>query len=163
MAAKKKAKSRGTDEPFLRLMGIGDPAVLKLLGVASAEAEEYTFRAVVSKEKRMEPDTEAIPILEDQGKRVYIEFQGYADRFIRYKLVSRIMFACAQEKYEDRVLAGIAYTDKAFKKAALTVNAFSDKAGEEIGKVSDEIVLTDYTEAMLLEIDEFQKTAAQCL
>ena len=46
------------------------------------------------------------------------------------------MFACAQDKYEDRVLAGIVYTDKVFKKAALTVNAFSDKAGEKIGQFS---------------------------
>jgi len=40
MTDKKKAETRGTDEPFLRLMGIGGPAVLKLLGVASEEAEK---------------------------------------------------------------------------------------------------------------------------
>ncbi len=153
MTDKKKAKSRGTDESFLRLMGIGGSAVLKLLGVAPEEAEEYTFRSVVLKEKRMEPDTEALPMLEGRGKRVYIEFQGYADKFIRYRLISRIMLACAQDKYEDRVLAGIVYTDEAFKKAALSVKAFSDKVSEELEKTFEEIVLTDYTEAMLVEID----------
>ena len=153
MTDKKKAKSRGTDESFLRLMGIGGPAVLKLLGVAPEEAEAYTFRSVVLKEKRMEPDTEALPMLEGRGKRVYIEFQGYADKFIRYRLISRIMLACAQDKYEDRVLAGVLYTDEAFKKAALSVKAFSDKVSEELEKTIEEIVLTDYTEAMLVEID----------
>ncbi|MCP4107314.1 MAG: hypothetical protein GY749_17520, partial [Desulfobacteraceae bacterium] len=32
------SKLRGTDEPFLRLMGIGGPAVLKLLGFAPDKA-----------------------------------------------------------------------------------------------------------------------------
>jgi hypothetical protein len=38
------------------------PAVLKLLGIAPDEAEEYIFRAVVLKETRLEPDTEGIPL-----------------------------------------------------------------------------------------------------
>ncbi len=123
MTEKKRKKLRGTDEPFLRLMGIGGPAVLKLLGIASEEAEKYTFRSVVLKEKRMEPDTEALPVLEGFGKRVYIEFQGYADRFIRYRLASRILLACSQDKFEDKVVAGIVYTDEAYKKAVLSVKA----------------------------------------
>ncbi|MDM8540120.1 DUF2887 domain-containing protein [Desulfococcaceae bacterium HSG9] len=153
MTDKKKAETRGTDEPFLRLMGIGGAAVLKLLGVAPEEAEEYTFRSVVLKDRRMEPDTEGLPVLEGRGRRVYIEFQGYADKFIRYRLVSRIMLACAQDEYVDRVLGGIVYTDDAYKKAALPVKAFGDKAGEVLGKAFEEIVLTGYTETMLTEID----------
>jgi len=105
MTDKKKAQTRGTDESFLRLMGIGGPAVLKLPGVAPEEAEKYTFRSVVLKDKRMEPDTEGIPILEGQGKRVYIEFQGYANKFIRYRLVSRIMLACARINMRTGFLA----------------------------------------------------------
>ncbi|MDM8540118.1 DUF2887 domain-containing protein [Desulfococcaceae bacterium HSG9] len=153
MTDKKKVEARGTDEPFLRLMGIGGAAVLKLLGVAPEEAEEYTFRSVVLKDKRMEPDTEGLPVLEGRGRRVYIEFQGYADKFIRYRLVSRIMLACAQDEYADRVLGGIVYTAEVYKKAALPVKAFGDKAGEVLGKAFEEIVLTNYTEAMLTEID----------
>ncbi|MCP4022762.1 MAG: hypothetical protein GY729_13035 [Desulfobacteraceae bacterium] len=65
---KKRKKMRGTDEPFLRLMGIGGPAILKLLGIAPLEAEKYIFRSVVLKKKRMEPDTEAIPLPEGMGR-----------------------------------------------------------------------------------------------
>ncbi len=117
-------------------MEIGGPAVLKLLGIAPEEAEQYTFRSVVLKEKRVEPDMEALPlpILEGCGQRVYIEIQGYADKFIRYRLVSRIMLACVQDKFEDRVVAGIVYTDEAYKKSALTIKAFSD---EEAGNSGD--------------------------
>ncbi|MCP4351911.1 MAG: DUF2887 domain-containing protein [Desulfobacterales bacterium] len=146
-------KLRGTDEPFLRLMGIGGPAVLKLLGIAHEEAEEYTFRSVVLKERRLEPDTEGIPLLEGRGRKVFIEFQGYSDKFIRYRLVAKVSYACAQEEYRDRVFAGIVYTDEAYKEAALPVRAFSEKEGEELGKSIVEIVLTDYTEAQLTETD----------
>ncbi|MCP4493490.1 MAG: DUF2887 domain-containing protein, partial [Gammaproteobacteria bacterium] len=161
--AKKKKKSkkrtidpeklRGTDEPFLRLMGIGGPAVLKLLGIAPDEAEEYTFRSVVLKERRLEPDTEGIPLLEGRGRKVFIEFQGYSDKFIRYRLAAKVIYACAQEEYKDRVFAGIVYTDEAYKEDALPVRAFGDKEGEELGKSIAEIVLTDYTEAQLTETD----------
>ncbi len=146
-------KLRGTDEPFLRLMGIGGTAVLKLLGIAPDEAEEYTFRSVTLKERRLEPDVEGIPVLEGRGKRVYVEFQGYPDKFLRYRFVSKIMLACAQDGYDGQVLAGIAYTDKAYKEAAISVKAFSEKAGTELGKSFEEIVLTDYTEAQLVETD----------
>jgi hypothetical protein len=134
-------------------MGIGGPAVLKLLGIAPEEAEEYTFRSVVLKERRLEPDTEGIPVLEGRGRKVFIEFQGYSDKFIRYRLAAKIMLACAQEKYEGEVFAGIVYTDEAYKEAALSVKAFSEKEGEELLKSFEEIVLTDYTEAQLVETD----------
>ncbi|MCP4344627.1 MAG: DUF2887 domain-containing protein [Desulfobacterales bacterium] len=146
-------KLRGTDEPFLRLMGIGGPAVLKLLGIAPEEAEEYIFRSVVLKERRLEPDTEGIPVLEGRSRKVFIEFQGYSDKFIRYRLAAKIMLACTQDKYEDKVFAGIVYTDEAYKKAALSVKAFGEKEGEYLQKSFTEIVLTDYTEAQLTEID----------
>ena len=58
MTGKKKTKSRGTDEPFLRLMGIGGPAVGKremlkeilLYAVRSPDMEDFnkTLAKVVS-------------------------------------------------------------------------------------------------------------------
>jgi hypothetical protein len=57
-------------------MEIGGPAVLKLLGIAPDEAEKYRFRAVVLKEKRIEPDVEGFPLLEARDGRIFIEFQG---------------------------------------------------------------------------------------
>jgi hypothetical protein len=147
------SKLRGTDEPFLRLMGIGGSAVLKLLGIPPEEAEAYAFRAPVLKERRLEPDTEGIPLLEGHGRKAYIEFQGYSDKFVRYRLASKIMLACAQDGYKDRVFAGIIYTDESYRNAAHSVNAFGEKAGEEILKSFEETVLTDYTEARLTETD----------
>ncbi len=153
MTKKKQTKRRGTDEPFLRLMGIGGPAVLRLLGIPPDEAEDYRFRSVVLKEKRMEPDVEGIPILESRSKRAYVEFQGYSDPFIRYRLMSRVMLACVQDRYEGQVLAGIIYTDEKYKKAALPVKAFGDKAETDLEKLFEEIVLTDYTEKQLTDAD----------
>ncbi|MCP4112979.1 MAG: DUF2887 domain-containing protein [Desulfobacteraceae bacterium] len=95
------SKLRGTDEPFLRLMGISGSAVLKLMGIAPEEAEEYVFRSVTLKERRLEPDTEGIPVLEGLGRKVFVEFQGYPDKYIRYRLAAKIILACTQDKHNE--------------------------------------------------------------
>ncbi|MCP4110002.1 MAG: DUF2887 domain-containing protein [Desulfobacteraceae bacterium] len=105
---------------------------------------------MVLKERRLEPDTEGIPVSESLGRKAFIEFQGYSDKFILYRLAAKIMLACAQYQHEDKVFAGIVYTDEAYKKAALSVKAFREK---ELRKSFTEIVLTDYTEAQLTETD----------
>ena len=147
------ADLRGTDEPFLRLMRIGGSAVLKLLGFPAEETEGYAFRSVVLKERRIEPDIEGIPAMEGTEGRVYVEFQGYADKFIRHRLISGIMHACAHDKYEARIRAGIVYTDENFRNAALPINTFGKDMGREFAKSFREIVLTDYTRAHLTETD----------
>jgi hypothetical protein len=63
------------------------------------------------------------------------------------------MLACAQDKYEGLVLAGIVYTDEEYKEAAISVKAFGDKAGTDLEKLFEEIVLTDYTEKQLTDAD----------
>ena len=122
-------KRRGTDTSFFRFMEVGGGGILKLLGIPSDEAEQYRFRSVVLKERRLEPDIEGIPILEGKGKRIFIEFQGYRDKFIRYRLIAKVMMACALDGYQGKVLAAIIYTDMAWKKAALVVAPFEKKAG----------------------------------
>jgi len=146
-------KLRGTDEPFLRLMRIGGPAVLKLLGIESEEAEAYTFRSVVLKERRIEPDIEGIPVLEGREGRVFVEFQGYSDKFIRYRLLAGILLTCAHDKYKGPVRGGIVYTDESYKTAALPVNPFGEKTGRALGASFEEIVLTDYTKERLIRTD----------
>ena len=61
-------RRRGTDEPFFRFMEVGGGGILKLLGIPSDEAEQYRFRSVVLKERRLEPDIEGIPILEGKER-----------------------------------------------------------------------------------------------
>jgi len=153
LPAKKKPARRGTDEPFLRLMEIGGPAVLRLLGVAPDEADKYRFRAVVLKEKRIEPDIEGFPLLEARDGRVFIEFQGYADRFLRYRLMANVMRGCESEKYRGRVSAAIIYTDRAWKDAALPLTLFGERPECGLAGCFTEKVLTDYTEEQLKSAD----------
>jgi hypothetical protein len=150
---KKKPAKRGTDEPFLRLMEIGGPAVLKLLGIAPDEAEKYRFRAVVLKEKRIEPDVEGFPLLEALDGRIFIEFQGYANKFIRYRLMADVMRGCESEKYQGRVRAAIIYTEKAWKDEALPLALFGERAECRLAGCFTEKVLTDYTEEQLKAAD----------
>lgn len=149
----KEAKQRGTDEPFLSFMAIGGSAVLKLLGVSAEEAANYHFRAVVLKQKSLKPDVECIPVLEGRGRRVYIEFQGYRYKFVRYNLMAKVMMGCEQDDYEGDVLAGIVYTDMAYKDAALPINVFAGTSDSLHTCCFTEVVLTDYTEEQLRAID----------
>jgi predicted transposase YdaD len=149
--AKPKKTTRGTDETFLKLMTLSGSSILKLLGVPSAKAEKYHFRAVTLKEKRMEPDVEGIPMLKSEKGLIFIEFQSYWDPFIRYRLVASVFQGCTQQKNKEQVIAGIVYTDKDYKTAALPLSKIM--GAEDCQDWFKEIVLTDYTETELLSID----------
>lgn len=155
MATKKKKprNTRGTDNTFLKLMNVSGSSILKLLGVPQEQAEKYHFRAVTLKEKHIKPDVEGIPMLKSDEGSVFIEFQGYSDPFIRYRLAASVFQSCAQQKYKSEIIAGIIYTDSGYKKAALPL---STVMGSKEGEVNDwlkEVVLTDYTEEKLLSTD----------
>ena len=149
--AKPKKTTRGTDETFLKLMTVSGSSVLKLLGVQAKQADKYHFRAVTLKEKRIEPDVEAIGKLKSLQGPVFIEFQGYWDPFIRYRLVTSVFQGCTQQKYQEQVIAGIIYTDSEYKKAALPLSKIM--GAENCQDWFKEIVLTDYTETELLATD----------
>jgi hypothetical protein len=149
--AKPKKTTRGTDETFLKLMTVSGSSVLKLLGVPPKQANKYHFRAVTLKEKRIEPDVEAIGKLKSLQGPVFIEFQGYWEPFIRYRLVTSVFQGCTQQKYQEQVIAGIIYTDSEYKKAALPLSRIM--GAENCQDWFKEIVLTDYTETELLATD----------
>jgi len=146
-------KKRGTDEAFLGLMKICGHSVLKLLGFSHEEAIQYKFRAIVLKEKRLEPDIEAIPILEGSANSVYIEFQGYNDPFIRYRSVANALIGSVQNNYKGQVTIVIFFTEETFKKAALEIKAFPAPISLQLSQHIKEIVLTRYTTDQLVEID----------
>ncbi len=146
----KKARKRGTDEAFLQLMAVSGNSLLKLLGIPSAQAEKYRFRAVVLKEKKLEPDVECFSLQQKKAERIFIEFQGYSDEFIRYRLAAQVFWSCSQNSYKGKVIAGIIYTDKEYQEAALPLNIFKDI---QLNGNFREIVLTDFTEKQLCAID----------
>ena len=152
----KKLKSsprRGTDEAFYRLMGISGAAVLKLIGFEIDDPDNYRFKAIILKDKRLEPDIEGIPMLETKGNKIFLEFQGYYDKFIRYRTLANALTGCAQEQYEGKVCLGIIYTDRSYQKAARDINLFSTIDSNALTSEIKEIVLTDYTVQQLITID----------
>jgi hypothetical protein len=52
--------------------------------MTSAQAKKYHFQAVVLKDKSLKPDIEGFPLLASEEGRVFLEFQGYSDPFIRH-------------------------------------------------------------------------------
>jgi len=157
MAKKKKSKiTRGTDDVFLKLMKVSGSSLLKLFGIPSAKAEKYHFHAVVLKDKTLKPDIEGFPLLKSETGRIFLEFQGYSDPFIRQRLMAEVFLGCVGESYKGPVMAGIVYTDKKYQKAAEPLNAFENLTSKDECHLKGcfrEIVLTDYTEEKLEAID----------
>jgi predicted transposase YdaD len=151
--SKPTTSTRGTDETFLKLMTMSGSSLLKLLGIPSAQANKYRFRSITLKEKTLKPDVEAIPMLKSQQGPVFIEFQGYSDPFIRYRLMASIYQSCAQQEHEGGVIAGIIYTDPEYQKAALSLNTALMARGCKMDRCLKEIVLTQYTERRLSNLD----------
>jgi hypothetical protein len=149
----KKPTKRGTDHPFLQLMSVSGSSILKLLGIAPEKADKYQYRAVVLKDTHLEPDVEGLPIFESDEGRIFLEFQGYSDTLIRTRLAAKIFLGCLQAPCERPVMAGIVYTDKAYKTAALPLPTFVDIDNCRLSGCLREIVLSDYTEQELLSID----------
>jgi addiction module HigA family antidote len=140
----------GTDEPFYQLMTFGGEAILKLIGASNCEG--YDAKAVVLKEKSLYPDIMAIPKDPDK-ERIFIEFQAYTETMIRHITASKVAMSCAQDQYTGSVLAAIIYTDQKFQDNASAFSIKSD-SGESFFKGQfKEIVLSNYTEEKLIEID----------
>ncbi len=143
--------SRGTDNPFYKLMKISGNAILKLIGVQSYDA--YETRAIVLKEKRLKPDIVVYP-KDANHEIVMIEFQGYKEPMMRYLMASKMSLMCAQENYTGPILGAIVYTDKQYKDAALPFSIQSESGQSYIQGEFIEIVLSTYTEEQLIDIDE---------
>ena len=156
-AKKKKSKiTRGTDDVFLKLMKISGSSLLKLFGIPATKAEKYHFHAVVLKDKSLKPDIEGFPLLKSETGRIFLEFQGYNDPFIRQRLMAEVFLGCVGENYKGSVMAGIVYTDKKYQKIAEPLNTFEGLTTTEechLNGCLREIVLTDYTEEKLEAID----------
>ena len=144
---------RGTDETFLQLMQLSGAGLLKLAGFPSEIAEHYEFRAVEFKEKQLQrPDVEGIPILETLNMRVTLEFQGYSDKYIRYRSLNNMLQICLKSRDDKPVVGIIVYTEKRYQTAALALDKLIPILEKE-NRLIQELVLTDYSEAELLAVD----------
>ncbi|MBF0180933.1 MAG: DUF2887 domain-containing protein [Magnetococcales bacterium] len=144
---------RGTDEVFLKLMTLSGDALLKLLGMDAQIASTYQFRATVLKQKRLFPDVEGWSLVSGEHPRILLEFQGYADPFVRYRTAAKVFMTCMQENYPGPVLAGIIYTDAPFRNAALPLTPMVRGQGCRFEECFVEVVLSDFSEERLKEID----------
>ena len=141
---------RGSDETFYKLIQVAGEAVLKLAGVT--RGFPYELQAETLKEKRVSPDIVAVP-LEKDGEVVLMEFQWYADPFIRHRLAGRVVQYCYQKRYAGPLLPVIFYTEEAHLKAALPLR-LPDAAGTaRLRGEFQEIVIEHIPEADLVAVD----------
>ncbi len=64
-----------------------------------------------------------------------------------------MFWSCRQEKYDGPVWACILYTQKEYQTAAVSLTSFRQSPNCQLGDCIHEVVLTDYTEQDLLQID----------
>ncbi|MBF0552309.1 MAG: DUF2887 domain-containing protein [Deltaproteobacteria bacterium] len=145
-----KSGTRGSDEAFYRLAKTATEAILKLVGVAPAD--QYCIHADTLKSKRISPDIVAIPAT-GVGDIVIMEFQGYHDPYIRYRVAAAAFLYCMQEQRSSALLPAIIFTERSFQHTALSLD-ISDTTGQYrlCGRFR-EIILEDYTEGQLLALD----------
>jgi hypothetical protein len=84
---------------------------------------------------------------------IFIEFQGYKDPMILFRLASKITMACAHETYAGPVHMGVIFTEEKFQKVALDLKLFSPDKKDWITGNFTQVVLENYTEKELLQID----------
>ncbi|MBF0476992.1 MAG: DUF2887 domain-containing protein, partial [Deltaproteobacteria bacterium] len=144
------SSNRGSDEAFYRLVQAAGEAILKLVGVAAGD--QYHFHADTLKAKRVSPDIVAIPSTE-AGDTVIMEFQGYHDPLIRYRVAAGVALYCHQLGKAPPFLPVIIFTERSFFLSALPYD-ISDTSGQyHLRGRFKEIVLEDYTEEQLLTFD----------
>jgi len=107
----------------------------------------------VLKEKKLQLDIQGISTLASQQGRVFIEFQGYEDPFIRHRAAAGAFWGCSFEQYAGPVRVCIVYTDLKYQQAALPLNLLTDKKSCQLTSCVQEIVLSGYTEAKLVKVD----------
>ncbi|MBF0496231.1 MAG: DUF2887 domain-containing protein [Deltaproteobacteria bacterium] len=145
-----KPGNRGSDEAFYQLVKAAGEAILKLVGVPALDG--YHFHSDTLKAKKVSPDMVAIP-LTGPGDTVIMEFQGYHDPFIRYRLAAAVALYCSHEKKAPVILPAIIFTEHSFAGSALPLD-ISDSTGQyQLRGKFREIVLEDYTEEQLLTLD----------
>lgn len=153
MTEKLTRQLRGTDETFLQLMQLSGAGLLKLAGFSPQMAESFEFRAVEFKEKQLQrPDVEGIPILETVNIRVTLEFQGYPDKYIRYRMLNNMLQICLKSSQDKSVIGIIVYTEKKYQTAAWTLDTLIPKIVTN-STFLKELVLTEYTETELFAAD----------
>ncbi|MBF0476052.1 MAG: DUF2887 domain-containing protein [Deltaproteobacteria bacterium] len=145
-----KSGTRGSDEAFYQLMQAAGDAVLRLVGVTSGHP--YKLRAETLKVKKVSPDIVATP-LSGRDNLVFLEFQGYADPFIRYRLLAAGLLYCTQKKHRGPFSLGIIYTRRAFRDAALPLHGLTCPGHPICQGRPKEIILEDFTEEELRDID----------
>jgi predicted transposase YdaD len=93
-----------------------------------------------------------LPLLETATTRVTIEFQGYTDKYIRYRCLNNMLQICLKSQQEKPIVGIIVYTEAAYQEKALALGELI----HPLAKVTDliqELVLTNYTEAQLVAAD----------
>ena len=110
----------GTDKVIANFFEKSGDALLSLLRVNVDDKERIYPRVRVIKQQEIRPDFEITEItIEEEPLRVYIEVQGYFDRYVLYRAISGALLASKMDDYRGRILIGVIYLRRAYMKGVL--------------------------------------------
>ena len=110
----------GTDKVIANFFEKSGDALLSLLRVNVDDEEKVYPRVRVIKQQEIRPDFEITEItIEEEPLRVYIEVQGYFDRYVLYRAISGALLASKMDDYRGRILIGVIYLRRAYMRGVL--------------------------------------------
>ena len=110
----------GTDKVIANFFEKSGDALLSLLRVNVDDKERIYPRVRVIKQQEIRPDFEITEItIEEEPLRVYIEVQGYFDRYVLYRAISGALLASKMDDYRGRILIGVIYLRRAYMRGVL--------------------------------------------
>ena len=140
----------GTDKVIANFFEKSGDALLSLLRVNVDDKERIYPRVRVIKQQEIRPDFEITEItIEEEPLRVYIEVQGYFDRYVLYRAISGALLASKMDDYRGRILIGVIYLRRAYMRGVL-------KPIGEKGNMIEirEICIEEYDIKELVSIDK---------
>ena len=152
MQVEQQEGNRGTDVAFLNVMHVIGESILKLIGIK--KPKRFKAKSIVLKDKQLFPDIYAWPFIGSDDIRIFLEFQGYKDPMIRFRVASKVSLFCAQEAYIEKVQPVIIYTEKRFFDVARPMQIMNADNDIAIQCNFKEIILEDYTLEELMAIDK---------
>jgi hypothetical protein len=142
---------KGTDKVIAEFFSKAGDAILKLLGVfvEGEEVGDIGYNVRVIKQKEIKPDLEVSELyIRGEPLRVYVEIQGYADKYVIYRALSGALLASKVDDYDGKIMIGVIYMSSRYKGIAIKPVRFE-------GIVSlREIAIDEYRSDELLSIDE---------
>jgi len=144
-----RGSDKGTDRIIASFFERSGVSLLRLLGIRDVEDSRIKVRSRVIKQQEIKPDLEVSELMvRGEDMRVYVEVQGYYDKYVIYRAISGGLLASRMDDYDGDILVGIIYLRDRYRSGVI------NPVGEG-GKIRvREVSIEEYDIEELIRIDK---------